>query len=280
MPIFGAHLSISSGYDELFASADRIDCEAVQIFAKNQRQWESAPLAVSSTAVFKNSRKESNVKYMNVHSSYLLNLVTMNDEIYNKSISSLIDDMKRASILGIEDTVVHPGSHLGAGDTLGILRISEAINFIFSKEKQGNILLETTAGQGTSIGWKFDHLRDIISKVKQKDRIFVCYDTCHTFAAGYDIRTKSDYEKTMNEFDKIVGFSKLKLFHINDSKNEFNTRKDRHEFLGRGYIGIDAFGYLVNDSRFENTPMILEVPGEAEDFKKEIQNLKRLMKKK
>jgi len=279
MPIFGAHLSVSEGYSELFSAADEIGCKAVQIFAKNQRQWESKFIEFSSALLFKNSCKKSQVKYINIHSSYLLNLVTLDEIIFNKSVASLIDDLKRGEMLGITDVVVHPGSHMGAGDIVGISRISQAINLILRESEFGNILLETTSGQGTSIGWRFEHLRDIISNVKNKKRIYVCYDTCHTFAAGYDIRTDKSYKKTMNEFDKIIGLDKLKLFHLNDSKNDINTHKDRHEFLGKGFIGMNAFKIIVNDERFKEIPMILEVPGEYEDFKKEIKTLNSLLVK-
>ena len=279
MPFFGAHLSVSEGYSQLFSAADDIGCRAVQIFAKNQRQWESKPIDSSSTVSFKESKAKSNVKYMNVHASYLLNLVTPDDNVFNKSVSSLLDDMKRAEMLGIKDIVVHPGSHMGSGETLGIARIAQAINIIFKENEFCNLLLETTSGQGTSIGWKFEHIRDIISKIKDSGRAFVCYDTCHTFAAGYDIRTKESFEETFGSFDRTIGISKIKLFHINDSKNELGTRKDRHEFLGKGFIGMEAFKMLVNDLRFKDSPMILEVPGDYDDFKKEIRNLKSLIKK-
>ncbi|MGE3063142.1 MAG: deoxyribonuclease IV [bacterium] len=277
MPILGAHLSVSEGYSEMFFAADRIGCEAIQIFAKNQRQWESKPLEKSVCENFKKSLFESKVKYIGIHASYLLNLASLDETIFNKSISSLIDDLKRGERLGIDDIVLHPGSHLGIGESLGVRRIVEAINIIFKETESGNVLLETTSGQGTSVGWRFEHLRDIISAVKSNKRLFVCYDTCHTFAAGYDIRTKSSYEETMNAFDRIIGIKRLKLFHLNDSKNEFNTRKDRHEFIGKGFIGQDAFAYLMNDKRFKDIPMILEVPGNYEDFEKEIVVLKRLI---
>ena len=279
MPMLGAHLSVSQGYDELFLAADKIGCEAVQIFAKNQRQWENKPIEASSASSFREKRAKSNVQYANVHASYLLNLVTPDDKVFNKSVASLLDDMNRAELLGISDTVVHPGSHMGSGDKIGIARIAGAIEIILNENSFCNLLLETTSGQGTSIGWRFEHIRDILSKLKDSKRVFVCYDTCHTFAAGYDIRTAEEYEKTFDLFDRIVGIDKIRLFHINDSKNELGTRKDRHEFLGKGFIGIDAFRMLVNDSRFKDHPMILEVPGDYDDFKKEIKTLNSFIKR-
>lgn len=279
MPFFGAHLSVAAGYEELFLAADEIGCEAVQIFAKNQRQWESKPIENGASESFRKARAASKVRYVNIHASYLLNLLSPDPELLNRSVASLMDDMKRGKELGIEDTVIHPGSHLGSGESEGIKRITHALNLIFERTDFGNVLLETTAGQGTSVGWKFEHLRDIISGIKRQERIFVCYDTCHTFSAGYDLRNKEEYDKTFASFDSTVGIEKLRLFHLNDSKNDIGSRKDRHEFIGRGYIGATAFSFLVNDKRFSELPMVLEVPGDYSDFVREIKLLRRMRKR-
>lgn len=274
MPLFGAHLSVSDGFESMFETADSINCRSVQIFAKNQRRWESKPMEKQSADSFKKSMKSSDVKYVIAHASYLLNLASGDSEIWNRSLANLLDDMNRCSMLGITDVVFHPGAHLGEGESKGIERVSKALNILFSENKECSILIETTAGQGTNIGFRFEHIRDILSKLKREDRAFVCYDTAHTFAAGYDIRTKSAYENTFMLFDSIIGLGKLKTFHINDSKAEFSSKKDRHEFIGKGFIGEEAFKMLAKDKRFKNHPMILEVPGGIDEFRTDIELLK------
>uniref|UniRef100_A0A7C3J5D2 Probable endonuclease 4 n=1 Tax=candidate division WOR-3 bacterium TaxID=2052148 RepID=A0A7C3J5D2_UNCW3 len=273
MPFLGAHLSVSDGFLKMFETADRIKCSAVQIFAKNQRRWESKSFGNVEVDDFKKGFKSSKVKYVNIHASYLLNLATNDEEIFQKSINNLSDDLKRAEELKIEDVVFHPGNHLGVGEDFGIKRVAMALNIIFENVGYGNILLETTAGQGSSIGYRFEHLRDIIAKVKKEERVFVCYDTCHTFEAGYDIREKESYEKTFEDFDKIIGLKKLKLFHLNDSKFDIGLKKDRHEFIGKGFLGLKPFEFILKDKRFKNHPMVLEVPGDVKDYEHDLKIL-------
>ncbi|MDI6700245.1 MAG: deoxyribonuclease IV [bacterium] len=273
MPYLGAHLSISDGFLKMFETADSIKCSAVQIFAKNQRRWESKSLAKGEIDDFKKGFKSSNVKYVNIHASYLLNLATKDEEIFQKSINNLSDDLKRAEELKIEDVVFHPGNHLGEGEEFGIRRVAQALDIIFENVGYGNILLETTAGQGSSIGYRFEHLRDIIAKVKKQERVFVCYDTCHTFEAGYDIREKDSYEKTFEDFDRIIGLKKLKLFHLNDSKFDKGLKKDRHEFIGKGFLGLKSFELILKDRRFKKHPMVLEVPGNVKDYERDLKIL-------
>ncbi len=278
MPLFGAHLSISSGFKDMFETADRINCQAVQIFAKNQRRWSSKFIEKDQIEDFVESKKNSKVKYVNIHGSYLLNLASKDQNVFEKSIENIIDDMKRAEFLKIEDLVLHPGNHLGNGENYGIKRISQGLDIIFENSDYGNILLETTAGQGSSLGYRFEHLRDIISYSKYEKRLFVCYDTCHTFQAGYDIRNYEVYKKTFEDFDRIIGLKKLKLFHLNDSKSDFNQRKDRHEFIGKGFLGKESFKILINDKRFKDLPMILEVPGDVDEYENDLSLLRSLLK--
>ncbi|MEO0289214.1 MAG: deoxyribonuclease IV [candidate division WOR-3 bacterium] len=277
MPFLGAHLSVSEGFLKMFETADMIKCSAVQIFAKNQRRWESKFFDLDEIDDFKKGFKSSNVKYVNIHASYLLNLASKDKEIFKKSIDNLVDDLKRAEKLKIDDVVFHPGNHLGEGEEYGIKRVAEGLDIICEKIAYGNILLETTAGQGSSIGYRFEHLRDIISKTKYEKRLFVCYDTCHTFEAGYDIRERDVFEKTFESFDRIIGLKKLKLFHLNDSKYDLAMRKDRHEFIGKGFLGLKSFEMLLKDKRFKNHPMVIEVPGDVADYEHDLKILYSLL---
>ncbi|MEO0237035.1 MAG: deoxyribonuclease IV [candidate division WOR-3 bacterium] len=277
MPFLGAHLSVSEGFLKMFKTADMIKCSAVQIFAKNQRRWESKFFDLEEIDDFKKGFNSSNVKYVNIHASYLLNLASKDKEIFKKSIDNLIDDLKRAEKLKIDDVVFHPGNHLGEGEEYGIKRVAEGLNIVCEKTDFGNILLETTAGQGSSIGYRFEHLRDIIAKTKYEKRLFVCYDTCHTFEAGYDIREKDVFEKTFESFDRIIGLKKLKLFHLNDSKYDLNMKKDRHEFIGKGFLGLKSFEILLKDKRFKDHPMVLEVPGDVSDYEHDLKILYSLL---
>lgn len=278
MGIFGAHLGVSEGYLKMFETASQIDCEAVQIFAKNQRRWESNPLNSDDIKIFKSAFKNHKMKYADIHGSYLLNFAASDEMILNKSVSNMIDDLNRGRSLGIDDIVMHPGAHMGIGEDAGIKRVCSAVNTVISNTDSGNVVIETTSGQGTVLGYRFEHLRDIISGIKNKKRVFVCYDTCHTFSAGYDIRSEESYEKTFEEFEKIVGIDKIRVFHVNDSMTELASRKDRHQFIGLGFIGVNGFKNLVNDKRFVKLPMILEVPGEAEEFGRGIKLLKSFIK--
>lgn len=277
MPFLGAHLSVSEGFLKMFETADLIKCSAVQIFAKNQRRWKSKFFDLDEIENFQKGFISSKVKYINIHASYLLNLASKDKEIFKKSIDNLLDDLKRAEKLTINDVVFHPGNHLGEGEEYGVNRVAEGLNIIFEKMDYGNILLETTAGQGSSIGYRFEHLRDIISKTKYEKRLFVCYDTCHTFQSGYDIREKNTYEKTFESFERIIGLKKLKLFHLNDSKYDLNMKKDRHEFIGKGFLGLKSFEMLLNDKRFQNHPMVLEVPGDDSDYEHDLKILYSLL---
>jgi len=263
----------------MIETAGSIGCRAVQLFAKNQRRWESKALESDAIVEFKKNAEKSEIEYYIVHASYLLNLASPDMLLRNRSIANLLDDVLRCEELGIEDVVMHPGSHLGEGEAVGIKRISEALNIILNKTKKCSILIETTAGQGTNIGYKFEHMRDIISQINIKERVMVCYDTAHTFAAGYDIRDALSFDKTFDEFDRVIGLSKLKTFHVNDSKVEYLSKKDRHEFIGKGFIGLQAFKLLVNDKRFKKHPMILEVPGDLKEYKRDIKLLSGLMEK-
>lgn len=281
MPLLGAHVSISGGIYKAPQRGKDIGCDAIQIFSKNQMQWTAKPLTTQEAEKFKKELVVNDIKDTVIHTSYLINIGSPDKEKLEKSRNALIDEFERARLLGIPYIVLHPGSHMGKGEELGLDIVAESINYIFDITKGNNtmLLLETTAGQGSNLGYKFEQIAYLIEKTKDKDRIGVCFDTCHIFAAGYDIRTKEAYEKTIREFDKIIGIPNLKAIHLNDSKNDIGTRKDRHEHIGKGYIGLSAFEFIVNDERFANIPMILETPGGEKYYRENLEILRSLIKR-
>ncbi|MCD6483950.1 MAG: deoxyribonuclease IV [Candidatus Odinarchaeota archaeon] len=280
MGILGAHVSISGGVYKAPARGKEIGCDSIQIFTKNQRQWTAPPLSLKDAELFKEEMKKNAIQVAIGHSSYLINIGSPKDELRKKSIDSLVIELKRSEKLGLRALVFHPGSHLGIGETEGLKLIAESLNTVLSRVTLRNtmVLLETTAGQGTNLGYKFEHLADIIDMIEiQKNMVGVCFDTCHAFSAGYDIRTVDAYNKTMDLFDEIIGFDKLKAFHLNDSKFDLGSRKDRHEHIGKGFIGLEGFKAIVNDRRFKTLPMVLETPGGEAGYKENLKVLRSLI---
>jgi len=280
MGILGAHVSIAGGMENAVRQGMSLGCDAIQIFTRNQRQWASTPLAEDAVLAFRRAWAASPIQQAVIHDSYLINLASPDAELLKKSRNAFADEMQRADLLRIPYLVFHPGSHKGTDGASGIGRISEGLNDILAKQPEGKIrlLLETTAGVGDSIGHTFEQLRSIIDGVEKKERMGVCFDTAHAFAAGYDMRTEKSYEKTFQQFEEIVGLKKLKVFHLNDSKTDLGSRIDRHENIGDGYLGKTAFRALVNDSRFLHCPMILETPGGDVFFKKNLDLLRSFIK--
>lgn len=272
---FGAHVSIAGGVFKAPQNGKKAMCDVVQIFTKNQMQWRVPELREEDVEKFKEEEQRTGVKVVSVHASYLINLGGFEAKKLKQSRENFLIEMHRAEALGIPYLIVHPGSHTGKGETRGIQRIAESLNFVFEKCQDFNlkILLETTAGQGDNLGYTFEQLAEIKSQVEAKERIGVCLDTCHLFASGYELRSEEGYRKTMLQLDKIIGSEQVGIIHTNDSKREMGSRVDRHEHIGDGELGLVAFKHLVNDSRFQNVPMIIETPGGA---KKDAENLKKL----
>ena len=279
--LLGAHVSISGGVFNAPYRGEKLGCTAIQIFTKNQMQWKAKELSKNDIEKFKTELKKSTVKSVIAHNSYLINLGSPDRDNLEKSRASFETEMQRAEALGIPFLVFHPGSYLNGNEVQGLRTIAESINILLNKYHNFKLtlLLETTAGQGSNLGYRFEQLAEIINLVDQQDRVGICFDTAHAFAAGYDIRTKEAYEKTFATFDNILGLKKLKAFHLNDSKKEIGTKVDRHEHIGKGLIGLDAFRFLLNDPRIENIPKILETPGTEEDFKRNLDLLKSLIAK-
>jgi len=276
MKYVGAHVSASGGVENAVKNAAQIGASGFALFTKNQRQWVAKPLSEKSISKFKDFMLDHgyNADAVLPHDSYLINLGHPEIEKREKSYNAFVDEIKRVETLGLKYLNFHPGSHLkkiSEEECLDL--ISENINKAIKDTESCILVLETTAGQGSNLGYKFEHLAYIIDKVEDKSRIGVCIDTAHIFAAGYDIRSKEAYEKTMQEFDEIIGFKYLKGMHINDSKAKFASRVDRHHSLGKGEIGLDAFKFIMQDKRIDNIPLILETI-EPEIWADEIKLLK------
>ena len=247
----------------------------MQIFTKNSNQWRAKPLDEKSVAAYRENLAVSGIAFVASHDSYLINMGSPDAAMRGKSLDAFVDEIERAALLGIGCLVFHPGSHMGAGEDSGLNHVADCMNEAVKRTaKQGGVTLtiETTAGQGTNLGYKFEHLAFLIEKVKDKKRVGVCFDTCHVFAAGYELRTEEGYKATWKEFDRVIGLDYLKMFHINDSKKDFGSRVDRHEQLGKGFMGEKPFELLVNDKRFVNIPMVLETP-KGKDLSEDVENL-------
>ncbi len=255
-------MSISGGIWKAIERGDSLKCEAIQIFTKNQIQWFGKKLSMLDIEMFYNEWKKSSISKIIAHTSYLINLASPEGKTYERSISALIDEIRRCEELGISCLVLHPGAHKGRGETWGIRRIADALKITIEETTkcEVRILLETTAGQGSTIGHKFDQLAQIMEMVGRDNRIGVCFDTCHVFASGYDISTEHGYRNTLKYFDRIIGLSFLLAFHLNDSLSPLGSKLDRHAHIGKGLIGERTFSLLLNDERFKGRPMILETP--------------------
>ena len=266
MKYIGAHVSAEGGVQNAPRNADAIGAKAFALFTKNQRQWFSSPLSKTSITAFRDNCEKLDYKPFQIlpHDSYLINLGHAEKEPLGKSRASFLDEMKRCELLGLDRLNFHPGSHLNLiaiEDCLA--RIAESINIALEETKGVTAVIENTAGQGTNLGHTFEQIKYIIERVEDKSRVGVCIDTCHAYTSGYDVKSASGFRETFERFETIIGFSFLKGVHLNDSKKDFGTRVDRHENIGSGFLGEDTFSLLVNDSRFDDMPLILETPEES-----------------
>lgn len=276
MPYLGAHESVSKGLHLAFQRIQQVGGEVLQIFTRNQRQWNPKPLSKLEITQYLETWGRSNRMLVASHASYLINLASRKDDLRQQSIAAFTEELQRCHQLEIPYVVLHPGSHGGDGIESGLERFISALDeAIAQAESETMVLVETTAGQGTGLGSRFEELGHILTHSKQSHRIGVCLDTCHIFAAGYDIRTVASYNAMMKEFDREIGFEKLKFFHLNDSKKELGSRVDRHEHIGLGFIGLEGFRFILNDPRFKHHAMALETP-KGDDLKEDIENLGKL----
>lgn len=266
-------MSIAGGMHKAFERGKRVRCATIQIFLKNSNQWKAKPLTDQDRILFREAQERSGIRPVLAHDSYLINLASPDPLLHQKSFKAFVEEMRRANFLGVPYLVLHPGAHMGAGTQSGIARIAKALKRTLNLvDPPVSILLENTAGQGTSLGCRFEQLASIMERIGNAERVGVCLDTCHAFAAGYDIRTEKGYDAAIEEFDRLIGVDKIRAFHVNDSKKDLGSRIDRHCHIGKGFIGLDGFRYLVNDKRFTDIPKILETP-KGEGFRADMKNL-------
>jgi len=277
--LLGAHLSTKGGLATVFERATAIDASAAALFAKNSNQWKGQELTDEICAAFAAQR---NVQPLLTHASYLINLATTNEMFHRKSIAAMLDELDRAERLGIHAVVLHPGAHLGAGPDAAIDQIARSLDEIHAALPEHRVvtLLETAAGQGSCVGCTFEELGAMIARVDDKRRVGICFDTCHVFAAGYDLRTRDGYERAIDEIERFAGVENVGALHLNDSKKPLGSRVDRHQHIGEGEIGLDAFGFLLNDPRFTRIPKVIETPKTIETVsdQKNLATLRRLLR--
>jgi deoxyribonuclease-4 len=268
----GAHVPVTGGLCNAPANGVAVGAEAIQIFTRNQMQWRCRPLEEDECGKFRAALQESGVRVALSHGSYLVNLASPVDDFLEKSRETFLAEMHRCHRLGIPYLVFHPGAHMGRGEAAGLAALADSLDWILDRAEGLAVmpLLEVTAGQGSSLGHRFEHLAEIFDRVRAPDRLAVCLDTCHLYAAGYDIATAEGYERTMRSFGRIVGLSKLKAVHLNDSKKGLGSRVDRHARAGEGGLGLESFRRIVNDRRFRGIPLVVETPGPLAEWKKEI----------
>jgi deoxyribonuclease-4 len=264
--LLGAHMSIAGGLHRALERGREVGCSVVQIFLKNQRQWTARPYPDSEVREFRAAWKATGIRMVFAHASYLINLATPVPAEWRRAVDVFHDELERAEALGLPFVVIHPGSHRGSGPEEGVRRVAQAIDVLHERTRghRVRIVLENTAGGGASIGRSFEELAVVVGAVKEPDRVGVCLDTCHLFAAGYDIRSADGYRLTMARCRRLLGRGRVRAFHLNDARQPLGSGLDRHEKIGRGHLGIEPFRRLVNDRRFARVPMALETPKDPE----------------
>lgn len=261
-PLLGAHLSIAGGHALACARAHEAGCTALQIFVKNHRMWRASPLSADAADLFRRARKAAGLSSAIAHATYLLNLASPDPALWAKSLDGFVDELARCDALGLDALVLHPGAAGAPGKEAGISALAKALDEAVARSAGSpvRILLETAAGQGGALGSRFDELRSVVDRLRDPSRIGICLDTCHVFAAGYDLATPEGYDRTFDAFDRELGLARLEAFHLNDSKKGLGSRVDRHEHIGRGAIGAGAFKRLMRDPRFRRVPKVIETP--------------------
>lgn len=284
MPLLGSHLSIAGGYYKAVEAAAALKMDCVQIFTKNNNQWRGKPLSAEDIALFREAIERTGIRMPCGHDSYLINLASPVESLWKQSLEAFVVEIERADALGLVGLVMHPGCYVDSSEEEGIARIVRAIDEALDRTPNAavQIWLESTAGQGSSLGHRFEHLRAILDGVKESRRLGVCLDSCHVFAAGYPLSEPADYRSTLDQFDAVVGLDWVRAFHLNDSKRELGSRVDRHEHIGKGRLGREAFRNILTDPRFADLPMYLETPKGTENGRSldamNLATLRRLMK--
>lgn len=279
-PRFGAHMSIAGGLHRAIDLAEAAGCDCVQVFVKNQRQWSARPLRDDEIAAWHAAQQRTGIAPAIAHATYLINLASPDNAIWQRSIAACADELRRCSALRIRGLVIHPGAHMGCGEAAGCRRVADALRIILDEFDDPIVrpLLEITAGQGTCLGHRLEHLAGMIDRSGRPERIGICFDTCHALAAGYRFDTDETYAATFDELDRRLGIARIECFHLNDSRRECGSRVDRHTHVGEGYVGRSAFRRIVTDPRFRNVPMILETPKGTDNRGRDLDriNLQRL----
>ncbi len=273
-PLLGAQMSIAGGVGNALLLGKKVNCDAIQIFTKSSRQWAAKAYSKEEIDFFLLNQKETGITTVIAHDSYLLNLGSPDEALRKRSLAAFVDELDRCEILGVSHLIAHPGAHVGAGEAEGIKTIARSLDEVHKACPGYNakVTLEITAGQGSCLGYRFEQIGRMFDATHESERLRVCFDTEHAFAAGYDIRTREGYDQTFCEFDEEIGIDRIAAFHLNDSKKELNSRVDRHEHIGKGRIGVEGFRLLVNDKRFWGLPMCLETP-KGPDLKEDRRNL-------
>jgi deoxyribonuclease-4 len=275
--LLGSHMSTAGGMAKAIERGESIGCTAIQVFVKGNTRWQFPPLKDDDIAAFRAGLERGNIKSVIAHAIYLVNLASDKQEFVRKSVDDLVDELTRCETLGIPGLVLLPVAHCGAGDDCGLAAIVAGLDEVFqaTADFKVQILLETTAGQGSCLGWQFSELAHIINNVRKPERLGICLDTCHVFAAGYDIRTEAGYKQLWADFDSVIGRDNLKAIHLNDSKQPCGSRKDRHHHIGQGEIGLEAFKFIMNDKSLRGIPMVLETEKDKE-MTEDVKNMKLL----
>ena len=271
----GAHMPITGGVDKAVLRGHEVGCDAIQLFTRSPRQWRPRILKDDEILRFHDNRQETGIDPVIAHDCYLINLGSPDEELWRKSLGVFVEEMGHCQALDIPYLVIHPGSHVGTGEDAGLRRIAQALDEAHS-ETEGyrvEVLLEITAGQGTNLGYSFEQLAQLLALVADDSRLGICFDTCHAFAAGYELRTREGYEAAFQGLDELIGLPRLKCIHLNDAKGDLGSRLDRHEHIGHGSLGLEAFRMLLNDARLKDLPMVLETP-KGPEFAEDKENLK------
>jgi deoxyribonuclease-4 len=265
--LLGLQVSTEGKIYEAFQRAYKLGCNTMQIFSRNPQRWRDSPLAPEDIAEFNRRQERLKIRPLFIHIPYLINLASPNPRLYNASINAYIEDILEAHTLGADYIVTHMGSHKETSERSGLKRLTQALNTILDSTKavKVGILLENTAGSGSWLGYKFSHQREVIQGLNNRERVGLCLDTAHAYLAGYDIATKEGLGKMLDEIDKLVGVSLLKLIHLNDAKDKLNTHRDRHEHIGKGFIGLEGMKRIINHPKLRNAPFILETPKKSEE---------------
>jgi len=278
--ILGAHCSIAGGFPEAAKAGKWIGCDAIQIFSRSPRMLrDTKPITEEDARLWRDSLDANQIRVAVIHSNYLINLCSPQKRLLRVARDAFVEELERAQVLGVRHLIFHPGAHMGKGEAKGVALVAESLDACIERADAPDVLLciENTAGSGSAVGSKFEPIRKVIDLSKHPDRIAACFDTCHAFAAGYDIRTRAGYENVMAHVDEVLGLDRLAAFHLNDSKGDVRSHVDRHEHIGKGKLKKDAFRFLVNDARFADRPAVLETPGEDADFKRNLKVLRGLL---